>query len=127
MSESQSSGASASSPMGSAIEVMASSSTPVILRPLVSDTALAVLVKGLPEMLLRQYEYEDPVVRAGKQLLHSNFFKELVALACDLGLDSLPCCTEAGYRWTWFRRYCVAARVATALIHRTPLPGPFCL
>ena len=93
----------------------------------VSSSALEVLLKGLPEMLLRQYEYEDPVVRAGKQLLHSNFFKELVALACDLGLDSLPCCTEAGYRWTWFRRYCVAARVATALIHRTPLPGPFCL
>ena len=93
MSESQSS-ASASSPMGSAIEVMASSSTPVILRPLVSDTALAVLVKGLPEMLLRQYEYEDPVVRGGKHLLHSAFFKELVALACHLGLDSLPCCSE---------------------------------
>ena len=37
MSESQSS-ASASSPMGSAVEVMGSSSTPVILRPLVSDT-----------------------------------------------------------------------------------------
>ena len=40
-----------------------------------SDTALAVLVKGLPEMLLRQYEYEDPIVRGGKHLLHSAFFK----------------------------------------------------
>ena len=26
-----------------------------------------------------------------------------------------------------FRRYCVAARVATALIHRTPLPQTFCI
>ena len=57
MSESQSSN-SVSSPMDST-EVMPA--TPVILRPLVSDTALAVLVKGLPEMLLRQYEYEDPI------------------------------------------------------------------
>ena len=43
-----------------------------------TDTALAVLVKGLPEMLLRQFEYEDPIVRGGKHLLHSAFFKELV-------------------------------------------------
>ena len=44
------------------------------LRP-VSSSALEVLVKGLPEMLLRQYEYEDPVVRGGKHLIHSTFFK----------------------------------------------------
>jgi E3 ubiquitin-protein ligase HERC2 len=51
-----------------------------------------------------------------------------VALACDLNLDSLPCCTEAAaYKWSWFRRYCVAARVATALINRTTLPHQFCL
>ena len=53
-------------------------------------------------MLLRQYEYEDPIVRGGKHLLHSAFFKELVALACHLGLDSLPCCSET-YKWAWFR------------------------
>ena len=44
-------------------------------------------------MLIRQFEYEDPIVRGGKHLLHSPFFKELVALACDLQLDSLPCCS----------------------------------
>ena len=49
-----------------------------------AETALSVLVKGLPEMLMRQFEYEDPIVRGGKHLLHSAFFKELVALACDL-------------------------------------------
>ena len=49
----------------------------------------------------------------------------LVALACDLGLDSLPYCLEA-HKWAWFRRYCMAARVAQALEKRTPLPVAFC-
>lgn len=40
-----------------------------------TGSALAALVKGLPEALQRQYEYEDPIVRGGKQLLHSPFFK----------------------------------------------------
>ena len=98
----------------------------VVPRPL-TGSSLGVLLQGLPEMLLRQYEYEDPIVRGGKHLFHSTFFRELVALACDLGLDSLPCCTETSYKWSWFRRYCIAARVATALINRTMLPQQFCL
>ena len=49
-----------------------------------TDTALAVLVKGLPVMLLRQFEYEDPIVRGGKHLLHSAFFKELVSFELNL-------------------------------------------
>ncbi|XP_023218340.1 E3 ubiquitin-protein ligase HERC2-like isoform X1 [Centruroides sculpturatus] len=89
-----------------------------------NDSALSSLVKGLPEALLRQYEYEDPIVRGGKHLMHSDFFKVLVALACDLGLDSLSCCSE-NHRWLWFRRYCVAARTASALVRRTPLPTAF--
>ncbi len=95
--------------------------------------ALSVLIKGLPEMLLRQFEYEDPVVRGGKHLLHSPFFKELVALACDLGLDALLCSPGetaaaaavshgSSYKWAWFKRYCTAARVAYALIGRRELP-----
>ena len=40
-----------------------------------SGTALASLVKGLPEALQRQYDYEDPIVRSGKHLMHSPFFK----------------------------------------------------
>ncbi|KAK7877601.1 hypothetical protein WMY93_031686 [Mugilogobius chulae] len=79
-----------------------------------TGSALAALVKGLPEALQRQYEYEDPIVRGGKQLLHSPFFKVLVALACDLELDTLPCCAET-HKWAWFRRYCTASRVAIAL------------
>lgn len=40
-----------------------------------SGSALSALVKGLPDALQRQYEYEDPIVRGGKHLLHSPFFK----------------------------------------------------
>ncbi|XP_037324635.2 E3 ubiquitin-protein ligase HERC2 [Pungitius pungitius] len=89
-----------------------------------TGSALAALVKGLPEALQRQYEYEDPIVRGGKQLLHSPFFKVLVALACDLELDTLPCCAET-HKWAWFRRYCTASRVAVSLDKRTSLPRPF--
>jgi E3 ubiquitin-protein ligase HERC2 len=45
-----------------------------MFQPLTS-TALSSLVKGLPEALQRQYEYEDPIVRSGKHLMHSPFFK----------------------------------------------------
>lgn len=50
--------------------------------------------------------------------------KVLVALASDLGLDTLPCCAEA-HKWAWFRRYCSAARVAAAIVKRTALPQAF--
>jgi len=49
------------------------------------DSALSNLLNGLPQALLRQFEYEDPLVKSGKHLSHSAFFKVLVALACDLG------------------------------------------
>ncbi|OXU31335.1 hypothetical protein TSAR_012680, partial [Trichomalopsis sarcophagae] len=90
------------------------------------DAALSTLLGSLPQALLRQYEYEDPAVRGGKQLMHSDFFKVLVALACDLELDGMPCCSEI-HKWSWFRRYCLAARVAKALINRTALPKSFCI
>ena len=93
------------------------------IRP---DAALSSLLGSLPQALLRQYEYEDPVVRGGKQLMHSDFFKTLVALACDLELETMPCCSEI-HKWSWFRRYCLAARVAKSLIHRTVLPKAFCV
>lgn len=88
-------------------------------------SALGSLVKGLPEALHRQYEYEDPIVRNGKHLMHSPFFKVLVALACDLGMDSLPCCTEMAHKWAWFRRYCMAARVVAGIVKRARLPEVF--
>lgn len=56
---------------------------------------------------------------------HLICFQVLVALACDLGLDTLQCCTEA-HKWAWFRRYCVAARVAASIVQRSPSPPSFC-
>ena len=53
------------------------------------EVPLSNLMSSLPQALLRQYEYEDPAVRGGKQLMHSDFFKVLVALACDLELGKL--------------------------------------
>lgn len=49
----------------------------------------------------------------------------LVALACDLGLDSMPLCSDS-HKWLWFRRYCTASRASTSLIQRSPLPPTFC-
>ncbi|XP_042217246.1 E3 ubiquitin-protein ligase HERC2-like isoform X2 [Homarus americanus] len=89
------------------------------------EMPLVSLLKGLPEALLRQAEYEDPLVRGGKHLMHSQFFKVLVGLACDLELDNGVGSGEA-HKWAWFRRYCVACRVLKSLIERTPLPSGFC-
>ena len=50
------------------IPALVSETSPDALRP-VSSSALEVLLKGLPDMLLRQYED----------------FKELIVLDCDLG------------------------------------------
>ncbi|XP_018562377.1 E3 ubiquitin-protein ligase HERC2 isoform X2 [Anoplophora glabripennis] len=89
------------------------------------DSALGSLLEELPQALLRQYEYEDGSVRAGLHLMHSDFFKVLIALACDLELDKMVGLVD-NHKWSWFRRYCHAARVAKSLIHRTPLPLGFC-
>lgn len=48
----------------------------------------------------------------------------LVALACDLCLDSVLYCAEV-HKWVWFRRYCLASRVASSLENRTQLPTAF--
>ncbi|XP_075230176.1 E3 ubiquitin-protein ligase HERC2-like isoform X1 [Lycorma delicatula] len=85
----------------------------------------ANLVHSLPQALLRQYEYEDPAVKGEKHLMHSPFFKALVALACDLNVDATSYCADR-HKWSWFQRYCLAMRVAAALIHRTQLPATFC-
>lgn len=53
------------------------------MQSLSSNDSLTSLIHGLPEMLQRQYDYEEPVVRSGKHLMHSPFFKvssELVNL-----------------------------------------------
>ncbi|XP_033150467.1 LOW QUALITY PROTEIN: probable E3 ubiquitin-protein ligase HERC2 [Drosophila busckii] len=110
-----------------------------------SESALSGILLPLIPELLRQYEYEEPLVRAGIHLMHSDYFKTLAELACDMQLDAvLPSSsssTTAGaaggaastpvngeaHKWAWFRRYCIAVRVAQALIRRTELPRLFCL
>lgn len=48
-----------------------------------------------------------------------------MALACDLGLDSILHSVDV-HKWVWFRRYCLASRVASALENRGMLPIAFC-
>lgn len=35
-------------------------------------------LRGIPELLLKQHDYEEPIVRSGKHLMFSPFFKVLV-------------------------------------------------
>ena len=83
------------------------------------------LISQLPALLSTQWDVEESVVRSGKRLMHSDYFKTLAALACDIGLDSMSPAAADSSRWTWFRRYCTASRVADSLIRRTPLPDLF--
>uniref|UniRef100_A0A6B2EBN7 HECT-type E3 ubiquitin transferase n=1 Tax=Phlebotomus kandelakii TaxID=1109342 RepID=A0A6B2EBN7_9DIPT len=94
--------------------------------PKCHDVAISGILMPLIPGLLRQYEYEEPQVRGGIHLMHSEYFKTLAELACDMQLD---CCLPQGdsHKWSWFRRYCTAVRVAQALIRRTTLPQHFCL
>lgn len=87
--------------------------------------ALQSLVKALPETLQRQFDYEETFLRKNQQLMHSKFFRTLVALASDLNLDYLPICVES-QQWAWLRRACEAQRVVEALLYRNPLPSSFC-
>ncbi|XP_017066913.1 probable E3 ubiquitin-protein ligase HERC2 [Drosophila eugracilis] len=109
--------------------------------PRPQDPSLSALLKPLIPELLRQYEYEEPQVRGGIHLMHSDYFKTLAALACDMQLDAtLPATSSSStaatgstsstgdvHKWAWFKRYCIAVRVAQSLIRRTELPRAFCL
>lgn len=87
------------------------------------DPALSFLSPIMP-LLQKQYEYEDPLVRAGLYLMHSDYFKNLAALSCDMHLDhfiEVP----LHHKWTWFKGYCSAVRVAQSIIKRTEIPNRF--
>uniref|UniRef100_T1GKR3 RCC1-like domain-containing protein n=1 Tax=Megaselia scalaris TaxID=36166 RepID=T1GKR3_MEGSC len=86
---------------------------------------VSILTPLIPE-IYHQYEYEEPQVRGGMHLMHSEYFKTLVALACDMQLDSLIPQSDL-HKWSWFRRYCTAVRVAQSLVHRVELPQQFCV
>jgi hypothetical protein len=66
-----------------------------------SGTAVHSLVQGLPEALQRQYEYEDPIARSGKHLMHSPFSHNFrFSMSLSLSPNSLyrqtTDCTEGG-------------------------------
>uniref|UniRef100_A0A0A9VNP3 HECT-type E3 ubiquitin transferase n=2 Tax=Lygus hesperus TaxID=30085 RepID=A0A0A9VNP3_LYGHE len=107
------------SPLGKLLDITS------MLQSETMDSSLSCLLKTMPVAVLKQFEYEDPSVKGGKQLMYSPFLKSLIALAADLGLDLLPCTSDI-HKWVWFRRYCMGVRVATALIRRTSLPQQFC-
>lgn len=95
--------------------------------PKVLDPSWTNILNELLPVLLRQYEYEEPQVRGGVHLTHSEYFKTLAALACDMQLDIVfPAIIETP-TWAWFRRYCSAVRVAQSLINRSTLTKPFCV
>lgn len=103
--------------------ILKSKHSPGPLEP----TITAFLSPIIPS-LLKQYEYEEALVRSGAHLMHTEYLKTLAALACDMKLDTLLPTTQADlHKWAWFRRYCSAVRVAQSLINRTPLPRPFIL
>lgn len=95
------------------------------LAPKPLDPSLNVFLTPLIDCLLKQYEFEESHVRSGIQLMHSDYLKTLAALACDMQLDTLLVNSDM-QKWSWFRRYCSAVRVAQSIIYRTPLPAPFC-
>lgn len=95
------------------------------LAPKPLDPSLNVFLTPLIDCLLKQYEFEESHVRTGVQLVHSDYLKTLAALACDMQLDTLLVHSDI-QKWSWFRRYCSAIRVAQSIIYRTPLPTTFC-
>lgn len=88
------------------------------------DPSLSSFLMPLIPSLLKQYEYEESQVRNGVHLMHSEYFKTLAALACDMQLDSMLPAADI-HKWAWFKRYCIAIRVAQSLINRTTLPRKF--
>lgn len=95
------------------------------MAPKPLDASLSFLSPIMPA-LLKQYEYEEPLVRAGLYLTHSDYFKNLAQLACDMQLDH-GIASPLSHKWAWFRRYCTALRVAQSVIKRTEVPEPFCI
>lgn len=89
------------------------------LAPKPLDPTLNAFLHPLIACLLKQYEFEEALVRSGVHLMHSEYLKTLAALACDMQLDDI-------LETAWFRRYCSAVRVIQSMINRTAMPATFC-
>jgi E3 ubiquitin-protein ligase HERC2 len=95
--------------------------------PKIPDSSIVDILSPLMPYILRQYEYEEPQVRTGIHLMHSEYFKTMVVLTCDMLMDSQQVCLLDAHKWAWFKRYCNAVRIAQSLIRRVQLPRQFCL
>lgn len=78
-------------------EILTSKYSPKPLDPSLNP----FLMPFLP-CLLKQYEYEESQVRGGVHLMHSEYFKTIAALACDMQLDSLLPQADI-HKWAWFK------------------------
>jgi len=58
-----------------------------VVQSVGTNESLSALVDGLPAMLYRQYAYEEPIVRSGRHLMHSAFFKVCVILMAVTSSD----------------------------------------
>ena len=67
------------------------------------------------------------ILRRKRERITTWSFQVLVALACDLRLDTLSLYTpsDSTHKWAWFRRYCTAYRVSSALEKRQAFPHGF--
>lgn len=78
-------------------EILTSKYSP---KPL--DQSLSSILMPLIPLILKQYEYEEAQVRGGVHLMHSEYFKTMAALACDMQLDSLLPQADI-HKWAWFK------------------------
>jgi hypothetical protein len=92
---------------------------------LVGDNSLGVtlqeLAQSLWETLQTRFAFEDQPVRAGDQLMHTTFTRQLVRLCAALRLRD----TEEEGRQHWYPRYSRLARVLQSLMLRRPFPEAF--
>lgn len=49
-------------------------------------------LRGLPDLLLKQFDYEEPVVRAGKHLMFSPFFKVRHLIGLLISINFMKIC-----------------------------------
>ncbi len=72
------------------------------LAPKPLDPSLNEILNPMIPSILRQYEYEEPQVRTGVHLMHSEYFKTIIALACDMHLDTILPAGDT-HKWAWFK------------------------
>ncbi|KAF6207949.1 hypothetical protein GE061_016398 [Apolygus lucorum] len=96
---------------------------------------LTWLIENLPVILFKQHGYETPFVNNGQQLIYSDYFKCLIALALSLSLEDALCydrgapndsesCTLVA-EGAWLHTVSLAAKTAEAIVCRSLFPAEF--